>query len=74
MPGKDDVSELIRRVAPFVGLGAVFAASLGLLALAGHWADGRLGTTPWLTLAGIVLGLITGFYSFFATVLRNPPR
>jgi hypothetical protein len=74
MPGKGEFSEIIRRAAPYLSLGTVFAASLTLLGLLGHWADGRFGTTPWLTLAGIALGLVTGFYSFFATVLRNPPQ
>jgi F0F1-type ATP synthase assembly protein I len=28
--------------------------------LVGSWADGKLGTTPWLTLLGIVLGTVVG--------------
>lgn len=27
---------------------------------AGSWLDGRFGTTPWLTLAGVVLGFVAG--------------
>jgi F0F1-type ATP synthase assembly protein I len=38
-------------------LGLEFA----LPALAGHWIDGRLGTSPWVTLLGCVLGITAGF-------------
>ena len=37
--------------------------------LLGYWIDKKLGTTPWLTLAGTVLGFIVGFYHFFKVVL-----
>jgi len=47
-------------VAPMVGLGAV-----------GYWLDRRLGTKPWLLLAGLILGMIGGFVNFFQLVL--PP-
>lgn len=32
--------------------------------LLGHWLDGKFGTDPWLTLAGLVIGSIGGFYNF----------
>jgi F0F1-type ATP synthase assembly protein I len=38
----------------------------------GYWLDGRFGTKPWLLLAGLILGMIGGFASFFRLVL--PPR
>ena len=28
--------------------------------LVGSWADGKLGTSPWLTLLGVVLGTVVG--------------
>lgn len=31
--------------------------------LAGSWLDKKLGTLPWLTLTGIILGSIGGFYN-----------
>lgn len=37
-------------------------AVIGCLLL-GHWADGKLGTDPWLALLGIILGSIAGFRS-----------
>lgn len=40
-----------------VGLEIVIAIVLGLLG--GRWADGKLHTAPYLTIAGVTLGLIT---------------
>ena len=31
--------------------------------LAGSWLDKKIGTGPWLTIAGIVIGSIGGFYN-----------
>ncbi len=31
--------------------------------LLGQWVDKKLGTTPWLTLTGLILGSIGGFYN-----------
>ncbi len=38
----------------------------------GYWMDRRLGWEPWLLLAGLILGMASGFLSFFRLVL--PPR
>ena len=47
--GKTDGSEL-------AGLGLTFGASIIAFTLAGSWLDERLGTTPWLLMAGAFLG------------------
>jgi len=52
----------------------MFAASLLMGIGGGYWADGKLGTRPWLTLTGTLLGLVVGFYNFFVVVLRRPPE
>lgn len=31
--------------------------------LLGQWVDKKLGTTPWLTLVGLLVGSIGGFYN-----------
>ncbi len=31
--------------------------------LLGHWIDRRFETTPWLTLTGLIIGSIGGFYN-----------
>ncbi len=34
----------------------------------GQWADQRLETTPWLTLIGLIIGSIAGFYNLIRIV------
>ena len=43
-----------------------------LLGGIGYALDARLGTAPWLLLAGLLLGLIVGFYQLALTVWRMP--
>lgn len=45
------------------GLGLQFAASVGLLAWLGWWADARWGTSPLFVLLGVALGFTGGFVS-----------
>jgi F0F1-type ATP synthase assembly protein I len=42
-----------------------FAASVGAGLVAGHWLDLRVGTDPYLLLAGGIVGLIAGSVHFF---------
>ena len=74
MENTDERGEILRRAAPYLGLGSMFAASLLMGIGGGYWADGKLGTRPWLTLTGTLLGLVVGFYNFFVVVLRRPPE
>jgi len=43
---------------PYFSLGAQIAGTLAGLTLLGYWLDGRLGTRPWLMLAGIVVAFL----------------
>jgi len=52
------------------GLAFVMAATTILGALAGHYADQRWGTTPWLTLAGTLLGMGGGFFEVLRVMRR----
>ena len=49
---------------------------VALLAFTGHWLDRWLGTSPWLMLAGLLLGMGVGFYNLWRRVAapRTPPR
>ncbi len=53
-------------------IGIVLVTPMGVLGFAGHWLDRRLGTEPWLLLAGLILGMAAGFVSFLRVVL--PPK
>ena len=43
-------------------LGIQFCLTFGLFVLLGTWGDGRLGWTPWLTLAGCLVGMTIATY------------
>ncbi|MDN5325464.1 MAG: synthase protein [Moorella sp. (in: firmicutes)] len=45
--------------------GITLAAGTLLGFYGGNWLDRRLGTSPWLMLAGALLGIGAGFYSIF---------
>lgn len=49
-----------------VGLAFVFALVLGFGA--GYWLDQRLGTRPWLSLLGFVMGLAAGVLNVVRTM------
>ena len=70
----EERSEILRRAGPYLTLGTMFAAAIGLGIAAGYWTDRWLGTSPWFTLSGALLGLAVGFYNFFVVVLRPPPE
>ena len=44
------------------GIGFEFIAAVGLFGGIGWWLDGRLGTGPWLMIAGFGLGFATGLF------------
>ena len=47
----------------YVGIFFGVAVVLGLLA--GRWLDGRFRTEPWLTLAGVLIGVAAGFRELY---------
>jgi len=56
---------VLRDLAPYMGVGTTFAASVGAGLAAGHWLDSRLGTDPYLMLVGGMIGLTAGSVHFF---------
>jgi ATP synthase protein I len=46
-----------------IGMTMVLCTVIGLGA--GYWADRWLGTSPWLMLAGLLLGVAAGFVNLF---------
>jgi ATP synthase protein I len=51
-----------------IGFVLVAATVIGLAG--GYYLDRWLGTSPWLTLIGLVFGIAAGFVSFFRSVKR----
>jgi ATP synthase protein I len=54
-----------------MAIGWVLAVSVVGGTLGGYYADRWLGTSPWLTLLGIVLGMAAGFLNVFRTLLGS---
>ncbi len=51
-----------------------FGAVITLFALAGHWLDGRLGTSPLLLILGVLTGFFGGTVSLVKAVNRGRGR
>ena len=51
-----------------IGLTLVISTVIGLAG--GYYLDRWLGTTPWLLLIGLVLGIAAGFVNLFRSVGR----
>ncbi|MCY0879200.1 MAG: AtpZ/AtpI family protein [Firmicutes bacterium] len=52
-----------------VGVAAALAAQLVIAIVVGyaigHWLDGKLHTAPWLTIIGVLMGIVAGFVGLF---------
>jgi ATP synthase protein I len=59
---------VLREAAPYLGMGTTLAASVLVGVGAGYWLDGQLGTSPWLLLAGALLGIFGGLFQVYKTV------
>lgn len=54
-----------------LGAGTELVVSVLVGVVAGRWADGRLGTSPWLALVGTIVGIAVGLYQLIRNV--SPP-
>ena len=52
-----------------IGVGWYVAISIKLGAAVGLWLDKKFGTTPFLAIAGIVLGSFVAFYGVYRMLL-----
>lgn len=68
-PGLSNLGEAYRKASPYIAASTTLVAAVGVLTGVGVWLDRKWGTTPWLTLLGLVLGMAGGFTSFIRTVL-----
>lgn len=55
-----------------MGVGLQFAASILLFLFVGMWLDRRLGTDPWLLIAGVFIGGGAGFWSMYRKLVLEP--
>jgi ATP synthase protein I len=71
MPDDDQSTGAVVRKSGLV-YGAIFSLVAAVIVMLGiGWVlDRWLGTTPWLLVAGIVLGSVVGFYQFIRIISR----
>ncbi len=70
----DDNKQLFRTLSflSSVGISMVAATFIGLAM--GYYLDRWLGTSPWLTLAFLLLGIVSGFRNIFILTTRELRR
>ena len=56
----------------YTQIGTMLVVPMVVLGAIGYWLDRRLGWAPWLLLTGLLLGMVSGFFSFFRLVLEPP--
>lgn len=54
-----------------MGLGLQFVIAILLFLYIGMWLDKKLGTAPWLLLAGAFIGAAAGFYSLWRAMAEE---
>ena len=64
--------ELIRASGQFMGHGLTLALSVLFFLGIGAWLDSKLGTTPFLLIAGAFVGGAAGFYSLYYHIVIEP--
>ena len=60
--------------AAVAGLGMQFVLAILVFLFLGKWLDERLGTTPWLLIAGVFLGAGASFYSIYRRLMADQKR
>ena len=61
----EEAAASYRKAGPYLDASWQLAGSVALWTLVGWWLDKKTHTTPWLLVAGAVLGMGLGFYLFF---------
>lgn len=56
------LQENVARSGPAAGASYSLVGAILLLGGCGYLLDGRLGTGPWMTFGGLMLGIVVGFY------------
>lgn len=60
----------VRALGAFAGIGTMLALTTGLGVWLGYTLDQRWGTSPWLTVLGLFLGMGAGFAEMFRLLKR----
>jgi F0F1-type ATP synthase assembly protein I len=61
-------------VSRYLSAGLVWALSTLMFLFGGSWVDGKLGSEPWFTLAGALVGASAGFWWMIRDLVIVPGR
>ncbi len=64
-PAREPWQASFRAAGPYLGVGMQLAATMLVFTVGGIFADRRLESSPWLTLAGAALGILAVFTYLF---------
>lgn len=53
----------------YISASFALVAAVGVFTVLGIWVDKKLGSSPWFTLVGVIVGMTGGFIGFFKAVL-----
>jgi len=67
-----NLQDNIRRSGPAAAAGYTLIGAILLLGGIGYALDAWLGTSPWCLLAGLLAGIVVGFYELAKTVWGRP--
>jgi len=54
---------------PYLTMGIQLALAVVVFFFVGRWLDGKLGTAPWLMLAGLLVGIVGGMIKFLRAAI-----
>jgi len=63
----------VRALSEYLGIGVQIAASFALFVFLGYWGDSKLGTSPLLLLAGVLVGMV-GMVLVLMKTIRQADR
>lgn len=64
----DDRQQIMSALAMAGGIGLNLAAAVTVGLFGGRMIDNWLGTAPWLTVTGVVLGMVAGLWSTYKRI------
>lgn len=72
--GLSGLAQAYRKAGPVLNASWQLVGSAGLGTLGGYWLDKKLGTEPWLLVAGAVLGMTAGMVAFIRVAMTSGRR
>lgn len=74
LAGLSPFARAMREAEPWLRASWSLASGVALGLIAGYYADEKLGTRPWLFVAGACLGMALGIYAFIRAVQEAQKR